>query len=516
MLQSIILASIILIAVYVLKRQRESKLNLAPLVPYNIPILGHTLSYMINCKNFIRQCREDYGDMFCLYLFGRIVTIVGKEHSHEVLSKDDVFDFTEEFRRRVPGEVMFANINGFGDPVYNVKIVKEFITKKLNLYNDRIQKTFYSATQKYIGGSDDKRTIYNLYIVMTKIVSFPISNILIGEEESIYDEVITTFSEFTTDISIFIAIPPFLDFIYPGLHYYMNRVVVRLGLFDPAKKHRDVLTRHVKYQVDKRLREKQIYGDSWNRPDDLLQNFMEEPFFNPKNIDYEALANRLSIFIFAAVHTTARVMANAIIDLASRPEYMQGLYEEQLEIRKKADENGILPIESLNEMIKLDSFLRESLRTIDDIVALPHYVLKDYTFSNGYQVQKGQLADLDLSDTHDDEQMQGENPESFDAYRHIDKNFPASKITKNFVSFGGGKHACPGRYLAVNGIKYFLHNLIINYNFRTESGKVEEKLRYGPLTMPSNNGIIFEKSLCEGQRQTRLTFLFMSQEGRSD
>ncbi|GBB96360.1 hypothetical protein RclHR1_27360001 [Rhizophagus clarus] len=478
MYQSIILASI-LIAVYILKRQREQKLNLAPLVPYKIPIIGHTISYMFNCEEFTKKCRED----------------VGKDHTSEVLSRDDIFDFTEEFRKRVPGEVMFANINGFGDPVYNVKIVKEFITNKLNLYNGRIQKAFYSATQRYIGDFDDKRTIRNLYNVMLKIVANPIANILIGEEESTYDEIITTFSEFTNDIAVFIAIPPILDFIYPGLHYYMNRVVVRLGLFNPAEKHRNVLTRHVKHQVDKRLREKQIYGDSWKRPDDLLQNFMEEPFFNPKNIDYEAITNRLSIFIFAAIHTTAKSVTNAVVDLASRPEYMRELYEEQLEIHKKADENGILPYDSLNEMKKLDSFLRESFRMTGDIIALPHYVLEDFTFSNGYQVQKGQVVDIDFSDIHNDEPMQGQNPESFDAFRHIDVNFPASKVTKNFMTFGGGKHACPGRFFAVNGIKYFLHNIILNYNFRTESGKVEAKIPFGPIKMPSNKGIIFEKRL---------------------
>ncbi|GBB95595.1 hypothetical protein RclHR1_25700003 [Rhizophagus clarus] len=169
MYQSIILASI-LIAVYILKRQREQKLNLAPLVPYKIPIIGHTISYMFNCEEFTKKCRED----------------VGKDHTSEVLSRDDIFDFTEEFRKRVPGEVMFANINGFGDPVYNVKIVKEFITNKLNLYNGRIQKAFYSATQRYIGDFDDKRTIRNLYNVMLKIVANPIANILIGEVSNIH------------------------------------------------------------------------------------------------------------------------------------------------------------------------------------------------------------------------------------------------------------------------------------------------------------------------------------------
>ena len=38
-----------------------------------------------------------------------------------------------------------------------------------------------------------------------------------------------------------------------------------------------------------------------------------------------------------------------------------------------------------------------------------------------------------------------------------------------------------------------MHNAILRYNFRTESGKIEEKLRFGPITHPSIKGIIIEK-----------------------
>ena len=40
-----------------------------------------------------------------------------------------------------------------------------------------------------------------------------------------------------------------------------------------------------------------------------------------------------------------------------------------------------------------------------------------------------------------------------------------------------------------------MHNAILKYNFRTESGKIEEKLRFGPMAFTSNNGVIFEKRI---------------------
>ena len=38
-----------------------------------------------------------------------------------------------------------------------------------------------------------------------------------------------------------------------------------------------------------------------------------------------------------------------------------------------------------------------------------------------------------------------------------------------------------------------MHDIILKYNFRTESGKPEEKKRFGPMPLPSSSGIIFEK-----------------------
>ncbi|PKC53756.1 cytochrome P450, partial [Rhizophagus irregularis] len=91
------------------------------------------------------------------------------------------------------------------------------------------------------------------------------------------------------------------------------------------------------------------------------------------------------------------------------------------------------------------------------------------------------------------ELLQGPNPKSFEPFRHIDKNAPASKISKNFVLFGAGKHACPGRYFAISEIKFFMHNIILKYNIRTESGKIEGRKLYGPTAYPSPSGIIIEK-----------------------
>ncbi|PKY60299.1 cytochrome P450, partial [Rhizophagus irregularis] len=309
-----------------------------PLVRYKIPIIGHTYSYTFNSKEFLKQCKKEYGDIFSIYVWGQVRTIVGKEYSQEILSRDDAFNFGKAFFEIIPYDLLLKHM-GLVNMLNMPKLLKEHIFCKLNFYSERMQKCLHSSTQKYIDSNvhDDPKVFDNMYFLIIKIISTPVANVFIGEEESKNDEVVTTFAEFTSDLSALIKIPPFLNFFYPGL---LNRILVSSGLYNPAIKHRNILIKYIKNQVCKRLQEKAKYGDSWKRPDDLLQDIIEqEDIDDLNNVNYLSLADKLLLFLFASIHTTSNGCANALMDLASRPQYMQELYEEQLEVHKEADEN---------------------------------------------------------------------------------------------------------------------------------------------------------------------------------
>ncbi|GBC24073.2 cytochrome P450 [Rhizophagus irregularis DAOM 181602=DAOM 197198] len=482
---AIILGSLLFITLYILKRKREPELTMPPLVSYKFPIIGHTFDFFLNPEKFLKQCREEYGDIFCLYIWGQVRVFVGKEHFGEVYSRDDVFDVLKAFNKRFPIDVLCPDLLKVL-PVAP-KTLKDTIFSKLKLYSDRMQKRVYLSTQKHFGDCDESKIFYNLFEIVTKIISDPIANIIIGEEESQHEEVLNSFANFIIDSMIFLTIPPFLDIIYPGLQEYVNRIQIRLGLYNPADKHRKPLLKHIEKQVRKRLQEKEKYGDSWKRPDDHLQDLMEE--HDPNNISCPYLLDRIYLIIFASIHTTAIAITNVILSLASRPEYMQELYEEQLKVHKETNVNGIIPFEALSDMKKLDSFIRETLRLSVNVAGIDHLVKKDYTFSNGLQIPKNCITSIYIDDVYRDE------PKSFEPFRHLDINI-ASKVTKNFLTFGNGKHACPGRQLAVNNIKFFMHNVILKYNFRTVSSKIEESRGTGFTALPvetSTAGVIFEK-----------------------
>ncbi|KAF0479480.1 cytochrome P450 [Gigaspora margarita] len=67
--------------------------NEPPLVPYQFPIIGHTYYFLYDAENFLKECKEKFGEPFSLYVFGSVITIVGVESTPEVLRNSDVFDF---------------------------------------------------------------------------------------------------------------------------------------------------------------------------------------------------------------------------------------------------------------------------------------------------------------------------------------------------------------------------------------------------------------------------------------
>lgn len=63
----------------------------------------------------------------------------------------------------------------------------------------------------------------------------------------------------------------------------------------------------------------------------------------------------------------------------------------------------------------------------------------------------------------------GENPETFDGRRWVDKGKPATMTGPGHLAFGLGRWACPGRYLAVSGEMHPCNccfvDLVTNYSF---------------------------------------------------
>ena len=114
-------------------------------------------------------------------------------------------------------------------------------------------------------------------------------------------------------------------------------------------------------------------------------------------------------------------------------------------------------------------------------VIMKRYALEDYTFSDGITVPAGTIIGILTTSVHFDPAV-FEDPLKFDGFRFIrmkecaaldgypDKNYDVATVNSEFIAFGQGKHACPGRFFASAEIKLILAHIIVTYDMKLEDG----------------------------------------------
>ena len=116
--------------------------------------------------------------------------------------------------------------------------------------------------------------------------------------------------------------------------------------------------KHLQPIVRERI-ESQKNDPNWQRPDDMLQWLMNRSAEHDAT-SVEELAKLQLGLIFAAIHTTTMTATNILYTLAVTPEYISPLREE---IRKAlTDNDGTITSRALQQMEKLDSYMKEVMR----------------------------------------------------------------------------------------------------------------------------------------------------------
>ncbi|KAG9258879.1 cytochrome P450 [Emericellopsis atlantica] len=250
----------------------------------------------------------------------------------------------------------------------------------------------------------------------------------------------------------------------------------------------------------------------YQEPDDMLQWLMNsQAKFGAKN-DKELAKNQLGIS-FAAIHTTTLTTLNAFYNLAADPSLVPMLREDVQQALAETD--GVFTNIALQNMKKLDSFLKETLRVYPlGAASFQRMVLKDFTLSNGQVIPAGCIIEVPSGIVNVDPEVH-DSPEQFDALRYYnmriakgeqDSATKTAEVVANsqFVSvgtssltFGYGRHACPGRFFAVNEIKMIMATALLHYDVKNVEGQ-EERIpnwKFGSQSIPDSKGKILMRKL---------------------
>jgi len=103
---------------------------------------------------------------------------------------------------------------------------------------------------------------------------------------------------------------------------------------------------------------------------------------------------------------------------------------------------------------------------------------KPFTFSDGTYIPKGTLVEVAVFATHRDDTNYPE-PSKFSPFRFVDKNSKENDGRKadmvsthaDFLAFGHGVHACPGRFFAADMLKLMMAHVVMNYDVKLAGGR---------------------------------------------
>lgn len=227
------------------------------------------------------------------------------------------------------------------------------------------------------------------------------------------------------------------------------------------------------------------------------------------------LCRRIMALNFAAIHTSTLTTCNLILDVFSNTKNAKNNCATSLLDECLASSNRWKTTWNrarLNQMLRLDSALRESLRLWGITAkALSRKVIapRGAMLPNGQWVPQGLIICISGWGLHHDERMYPQPltfvPDRF--MRSLDDTEHSAQVTRStltpekkikntgtaaaetddhFATWGIGKHACLGRFFAVDLIKIILTYILINYEVEASAERPENLwIEYNVIPPPS-------------------------------
>ncbi|KJX96275.1 cytochrome p450 like protein [Zymoseptoria brevis] len=255
--------------------------------------------------------------------------------------------------------------------------------------------------------------------------------------------------------------------------------------------------------VEKRIEE---YKSGAEPRNDALQWVIEESLkrADPKEHDPVRICRRIVRLNMVAIHTTTISITNTLLDLYGSPraeEFVAGLREEVERVLKAHGNEWTKG--AVNDLYRIDSTIKESLRwTPLSLVGLTRLVTsKDgIDLGDDLHVPHGVLVAAPNVAIHSDEKHYS-NPAEYDAFRFArnredqDGNVVKQKsqgiVTTNesFLTFGHGRHACPGRFFASQEMKLVLAHIVMFYDVRLPGGR-PKNFDFKGASVPSRRAVL--------------------------
>ncbi|EJD07466.1 cytochrome P450 [Fomitiporia mediterranea MF3/22] len=440
----------------------------------NVPIEGSSgvvssyidaYDFIANARSVLKRAYEKYSHgTFKIPEMSRFTVVIGKRDIIEEIRKAP--DSKASFDEAVFEDLAFRWTLGekLIRDTYHITTVRNQLTRSLALLFDDIRDEIICAFGDIIPVKGDDWVAIPALDMVRHVVCRASNRIFVGVPLCRDPEFIKLSINFTIDI---------LKTVYmiqdtPTL----LRPIVG-ALFSPTARSVRQAMKLLRPLLEERFRMYDENGDDWpGKPVDMISWLIDEASKNEKR-SVRDLTTRMLAVNFAAMHTSSSSFTHALFHLAAEPNYIPTLREE---IEQVIKEDGWSKV-AMTKMWKLDSFMKESQRMNGiHLLTLNRKIMSDLTLPDGTFLPAGTFIAANVAGMHRDDSYYPD-ANKFDGFRFSKLREQSSgegvkhqmvNTSPEYLAFGHGRHACPGRFFAVNELKAMMAYLILNYDVKAE------------------------------------------------
>ncbi|MEW2358359.1 cytochrome P450 [Spirillospora sp. NPDC029432] len=415
-----------------------------------IPFIGNTLQVMRQPFKVARKRYEQFGPVTWGWLLGqRTVTVQGPEAAETVLvNRDKAFANGPAWSYFI-GPFFYRGIMllDFEEHLHHRRIMQQaFTQKRLRSYMDAMAPGIKEGVQAWEPGPG-----FKVYDHVKQLTLDLATDVFMGVEleRAEADRINGAFIDAVRAGTAYVRFP------VPGLRWHKG-VRARAVLEEFFRGH---------------LPAKRRDGG-----DDLFAALCQAETDDGHRFTDEDVVNHMIFALMAAHDTTTITLTTMAYYLAKYPEWQERLRDESLALGKPA-----LEFEDLDRLPSADLVMKEALRLLAPVPALPRRVVKD-TSILGYHIPAGSLVVVPQLTNHYMPEY-WPDPERFDPERFAPERREDKVHKYAWSPFGGGAHKCIGLHFAGMQVKSVMHQILLHHRWSVP-GRYEWPLDTTSLPSP--------------------------------
>lgn len=428
-----------LVLIYLLLRKGEPK-GLPPMVPYSVPVVGHTVKFGTAPVELLVDGYKKCGEVFRCRIAGGDFTFMAGidaqkafyEAPEEVLCARKAYAFTIP----VFGEdvVYGTDHTTFG---HQRRFVSAGLTvKRFSLYVDLIRE----ETEAYLDEHWGKEGQVDLLDELNTLTVLTSTRTLQGHE--VRSRFTREFAQLYNDLDRALGA---ISFYYPHLpiplHFKRDKARILIGNL-----YQDI--------INKRRKTGEI-------TEDMIQTLMEAEYPETGPVPDDHITGMCIALLLAGQHTSNVTSTWVGCHLLQYPHIMKKVMEEQNRLMP-FDKPYDISYDKYKQMSYMNQVIKETLRVRPPIIMVVRKTEVDWKYKD-YVIPKDSLVGVSPALSMRLPEIYS-NPDEFDPERFNDERAEDKKHPFSYLAFSAGRHACIGEKFAYLQIATIWSILLRRYN----------------------------------------------------